>query len=107
MRLFLLYRWNQRGKQLRKPGFDSASCFHHLFVTERLRLNTGREVCDAGDAEHLDAHMPRGDHFLNGGHADQIGTKRAKGPYLGWSFEAGSEHAEINAFRERKTCLFG
>src|SRR5215472_2971374 len=43
--------------------------------------------------------MPRDNHFLHGGHADQIGPKRMEGANLGGSFKAGSQHAKVNAFR--------
>ena len=50
--------------------------FHHLVVIERLRQHAGRHVRDARDAEHLDAHVARGNRLRHGGHADRVGADR-------------------------------
>ena len=81
-------------------GFDAAADVHDLFVVDGLVEYSGGHVGDDGEAEDLDAHVPGDDDFVDGGHADEIGTEGAKGSYLGGGFVAGAEDGDIDAFVE-------
>src|SRR6202022_3422999 len=50
----------------------------------------------AGDAEHANATMPRGDHFQNRGHTHQIGADRAQVAYLRRRLIAWPEESRVN-----------
>ena len=67
----------------------------------------GSEVGDAGDTEHVDAHVARDDGFGNGGHADEGCAEGAEGANLRGGFEAWSGRGEVDAFVEREALLGG
>src|SRR5262245_21646654 len=52
----------------------AAGGLDHLFFGQRLRQDSGGHVRDAGNAEHLDAHVSRHDRLGHGRHPDGIGA---------------------------------
>src|SRR5260370_36799948 len=55
--------------------------------------NYRRRVCHAGNAQHAKAAVPRGNHFGNRGHADEVRTDRAqvanfRGRFVAWTEES-------------------
>ena len=61
---------------------------------------SGGKVCNAGDAQYLDAHVPCDDRLRHGRHADQRRSHGAKGANLRRRLEAGSADGEVDALFE-------
>src|SRR2546429_5610993 len=57
-------------------------------MIERLIQDSRRGIRHAGDAQHANAAVPRGNYFGYGGHADEVSTDRAQVAYLGGGFVA-------------------
>jgi hypothetical protein len=84
-----------------EAGLDALAGFHHFLVRERLVENSGGHVGDAGDGEHFDSHVARGDHFEGRRHADQVGADDSQIVNLGGRFVTGSEQGGVDAFVQR------
>ena len=67
-------------------------------MIDRLFQDACGRVRDARNSQHLDAKLPRCNHFSNRGHADQIGANRPQVADLGWSFITGPKQSGIDAF---------
>ena len=74
--------------------------FEDFFRGKRLAGNAGSHVGDAGDAEYTNAGVARGEDFGNGGHAYQIGAKRAESVDFGGRFVVGTGQARDRRLRE-------
>src|ERR1041385_5459598 len=69
----------------------------HFLFGQRLRKHARGHVRDARDAKHVDAHMPRGDRFGDGGHADGVGAERAERADLRRRLVARTSDGDVDA----------
>src|SRR5271170_4359251 len=83
------------------------SSLEYLVVVERLALESGGEVRDAGDAQHLDSHMPGDDYLVDGRHTHEVGAQDTEGADLRRGFEAWAGDCDVHALRERESVLLG
>src|SRR5712664_3172669 len=90
---------DDRFQQADELPFHALCCLQHFQVVERLIQNSRRRICHAGDAEHANAAMPRGDHFRNRGHTHQIGADRAQIAYLRRRLIARPEESRVHALK--------
>lgn len=88
------------GEEAGELMLDAAACFHDFFVVDGFVEDSGGHVGDEGEAEDLDAHVAGDDDFVDGGHADEVGSESAEGADLGGGFVAGTENGEVDALGE-------
>src|SRR5580692_11807545 len=98
LRFELVHPGQHRAKQRFERGFDALAGFHDFGVRERLVDYSGGHVGDAGNGEHPNSHVARGDYFSYGRHADEVRAHAAQIFNLRRSFVAGAEQAGIDAF---------
>ena len=70
-------------QQRRQRVFHPFAGLDHFRVRQLLRQNARRHIGHARNAEHLDPHVVRRDHFGNGRHAHQVGADGAQIADLG------------------------
>src|SRR6266581_105979 len=58
--------------------FDALGGLQHFQMVERLIQDSRCRIRHAGDAQHANAAMPRGNHFGNRGHANEISADHAQ-----------------------------
>ena len=63
-----------------RPALHLLADLQHLPVVELLLEDARGHVRDAGDAQHADPHVARGDHLRHRGHADRVGAQRRAPP---------------------------
>ena len=63
-----------------------------------LRQDARRHVGDAGNAQHLHAHVVGHDHFRHGGHAHHVGADGAQIADLRGRLVARPQHGRVHAF---------
>ena len=106
-----LFRCDLRDEGSEEAGellFCAAANLHHVFVVDRVGSflsvggDSGCHVGNEGEAEDFEAHVAGYDDFVDGGHADEVGTEGAEGANFGGGFEAGAEDSEVDAFSEEK-----
>src|SRR5687767_13220074 len=88
-------------EQRNELPFDLLRGFHHFRMMQRFGKHAGGRIGDARDPEHFDAHVPRGNGFRHGGHADGVGAESAKGANLGRRFVARAEHGDVDTVLNR------
>lgn len=86
------------GEEAGELMFDAAAGLHDFGVVDGFVEDSGGHVGDEGEAEDFKAHVAGDDDFVNGGHADEVGSEDAEGADLGGGFVAGAEHGEVDAF---------
>jgi len=93
---------------LKQPGeavLDLVADFGDFRVIQLLCTQAGGQVGDAGDAQHLNAHVTGDDGFRHGGHADQGCAQRAEGANLGGGLVAGPADGQIDALGQLELLL--
>ena len=84
--------------------FCAAADFHHVFMMDCLGffLSCSDYSCchvgDEGDTEDFDSHVACDDGFVDGGHADEIGSEGAECTDFSRGFEAGADDGEVDSF---------
>ena len=106
-----LLRYDLGDQSSEKAGellFDAMADLHDIFVVDGVGSflsvggDSGGHVGDEGEAEDFETHVAGDDDFVDGGHADEIGSEGAEGANFGGSFEAGTEDSEVDAFGEEE-----
>src|SRR5258708_38503022 len=77
--------------------YSSAGC-KDFFRGKSFSGNSGSHVGYAGNSEHTDAGMARGQDFGHGGHADEVCSKRTEGMNLPRGLVIGAGKRKIDAF---------
>ena len=93
-----------------KSFFTRAPVSNTSSAVRDFARHTSRHICDAGNAEYANVAVARGQHFGDGGHANQIGAERAKRMNLCRSFVVRPEQREIYALMQiefQTLALFG
>src|SRR5438132_283152 len=67
-------------------------------MIERLIQDSRRGIRYAGDTQHANAAVPRGDHFRNRGHADEVCADRAQVAYLRGRLVARPKERCVHSF---------
>ena len=80
--------------------FDAMAGLHDLRVVDGFVEDAGGHVGDERDAEDFEPHVAGDDDFVDGGHADEVGSEGAEGADLGGGLVAGAEDGEVDALAE-------
>src|SRR5581483_3095744 len=88
---------DDRLEQRDKLSLDAFGGFKDFDMIERLIENARGGVRHARDSEDAKAAVAGGNHFGNGGHADEVRANRAKITDFGGSFVAGPQEGGIDA----------
>ena len=78
--------------------FYSSPGFKDFFRSKSFSGDSGSHVGYAGNSEHTDAGMARGQDFGNSGHADEVCSQRTEGMNFPRGLVIGTGKREIDAF---------
>src|SRR5438552_2488773 len=90
--------WNDRFQQANELALNALGSLQHLDMVERLIEDSCGGIRYAGDTQHANAAVPRGDYFRNRGHADEVCANRVQVAYLGGRFVARPKERCVHSF---------
>ena len=92
---------SSRRSAVSEPAARAADLEHRL-VVDLLRQDARGHVRDDGDAEHANAHVPRGDHLLHRRHPDEVAADGAHEPDLRRRLELRPEPRRVDALADAR-----
>ncbi len=93
---------DESGEEAGELLFCVAARLHDFFMIDLLVENAGCHVGYERESQDFETHVAGYDDLVNGGHADEVGSKGAEGADLCGGLEAGAEDGEVDAFGEEK-----
>ena len=87
-------------QQCQQSPANALTGLNNFFLCDLFAGDSGRHIRDAGNRQHLKAHVSRDDDLGNRGHADQISADRAQESDLGGRLKVRTGHSRIDTLAD-------